>query len=90
MKPIWATLKKDYRKEAEKNVLLDRLECLVTQISGQNVSNMNKFNKNMMTLVQSIKDIFTKEESSATPCLTASATGVRVTKLTKPVKVPTW
>ena len=35
VKPILATLKADYRKEAEQSVLLDGIEQLVTQISGQ-------------------------------------------------------
>ena len=34
VKPILATLKEDYRKEAEQNVLLDRIEHMITQISG--------------------------------------------------------
>ena len=34
-KPILSTLKADFRKEAEQSVLLDGLQKLVTQISGQ-------------------------------------------------------
>ena len=50
----------------------------------------------MTSLVTSIKDTFTKDESTpastkgeSTPALTAT-TGSRVTKLTKPFKVPMW
>ena len=88
VKPILATLKADFHKEAKQSVLLDGLERLITKISGQNVENMNKYSKNMMTLVPSIKDTFTKDKSSATSG--ATPTIGRVTKLTKPVKVPTW
>ena len=63
MKPILAKLKEVYSKEVEQNALLDRIERLITQISGQNVSNMNQYNENMTTLVHSIKDTFTKEEA---------------------------
>ena len=57
---------------------------------------MNKYNENMTTLVQSIKDTFTKDEASTASNTTAGSTGTtgttagRVTKLTKPIKVRTW
>ena len=38
VKPILAKLKEVYSKEAEQNALLDEIERLITQISGQNVS----------------------------------------------------
>ena len=40
VKPILATLKEDYKKEAEQSVLLDGITRLITQISGQNMENM--------------------------------------------------
>ena len=49
VKPILAKLKEVYSKEAEQNVLLDGIERLITQILGQNVSNMNQYNENMTT-----------------------------------------
>ena len=77
VKLILATLKADYRKEAEQSVLLDGIERLITQILGQNVSNMNQYNENMTTLVQSIKDTFTKEEAGvSTPGVSTPAGGV--------------
>ena len=42
VKPFLATLKTDFQKEAEQGVLLDGLQRLITQISGQNVDNMNR------------------------------------------------
>ena len=42
VKPILATLKEDYRKEAGQSVLLDGINPLITQISDQNVYNKNK------------------------------------------------
>ena len=63
VKPILAKLKEKYKKEAEQNVFLDGIKHLITQILGQNVSNINKYKENMTTLVQSIKDTFTKDEA---------------------------
>ena len=37
VKPILATLKEEYKKEAEQSVLLDSIENYITQILGQNV-----------------------------------------------------
>ena len=87
MKPILATLKADFRKEAEQTVLFDSLQKLNTQISGQNVDNMNKYTENMMTLVTSIKDTFTKDEAAG---VSTAGVGSKVTKLTKPAKVLSW
>ena len=44
-------LREDRKKEAEQSVLLDGIEHLIIQISGQNTLNMNLYNENMMTLV---------------------------------------
>ena len=50
------------------------------------MDNMNKCMENMTTLVTSFKDSFKKDEThSSTAGVLA---GNRVTKLTKPVKVP--
>ena len=59
----------------------------MTKISGQNVENMNKYNENMTTLVQSIKNTFKKDDTgvSMTGGTTAS-TGVKMARLTKPAK----
>ena len=70
-------------------MLLDGLERLLTKISGQNIDNMNRYTENIMTLVTSLKDTFKKDEASAAPGVTTTAGG-QVTKLTKPIKVPTW
>ena len=93
MKPILAKLTEIYNKEAEQNVLFDGIERVITQILGQNISNMNQYNENMTTLVQSIKDTFTKEEAGvSTPGVStpAGGVGVKTAKLTKPAKVPLW
>ena len=89
MKLILATLKVDFRKEAEQSVLLDGLQRLITQISGQNVDNMNKYTESMTTLVTSIKDTFKKDEALSSAATAAGVTtGGIITQLTKPVKVP--
>ena len=85
VKPILATLKEDYKKEVEQSVLLDGLTRLITQISGQNVDNMNCYAENMTSLVTSIKDTFKKDEVQSS----AVAPG-RTTKLTKLAKAPSW
>ena len=44
----------------------------------------------MTTLVTSLKDSFKKETPTAAGVTSTTDTGTRVTKLTKPIKVPTW
>ena len=61
------------------------------KISGQIVDKNNKYNKNMTTLIQSIKDTFTKDEASvSTVAVTAVSAGAKIAKLPKPAKVPLW
>ena len=69
-------MKADYKKEVDQSVLLDGLQRLITQISGQNVDNMNRYTENMTILVTSIKDTFKKDEVLSSAA-TASA-GVAV------------
>ena len=57
--------KEERRKEAEQTTYLDGIEHLITQIHGQNTSNMNLYNENMTTLVQSLKDSLPKMEVKA-------------------------
>ena len=84
-------MKEASHKEAEEGVLLDGIERIVTKISDHNKENMTK-------LVSSLKESSTKEESltprapstastASTPVVIARG---GVTKLTKPIKVPTW
>ena len=54
----------------------------MTQISGQNAENMNKYTENMRTLGSYFKESFKKDETSA-----IGVTAGEVTKLTKPEKV---
>ena len=72
--------------------MFEGLERLVTKIWGQNVENMTPYNKNITTLVQSIKDTFaivdTRTEDGTTGVKVVS--GPKTTKLTKPAKVPSW
>ena len=49
VKPKLATLKADFKKEAEQGILFDGLERLINKISGQNIDNMNKYIENMMS-----------------------------------------
>ena len=84
-KPILATLKEDYKKEGEQSILLNGLTRLITQISGQNVDNMNRYIENMISLVTSIKDTFKKDEVQS-----STVAPGRTTKLTKQAKAPSW
>ena len=76
VKPILKILKEEFRKEVEQSILLDGLTKLI-----------NSNTENMTTLVTLFKDSFKKEEVSSTPSATNAGAG-RVSKLTKPAKVP--
>ena len=85
-------IKEILKKDAEQEVLLEGLERLVTKILGQNVENMTQYNKNMTTLVQSIKETFQMVETTKEDGTTGvkMVTGAKTAKLTKPAKVPSW
>ena len=83
VKPIVKAWKETLRKEHEEGVLLKGLERLDTKISGQNTDNMNKYTENMNTLVSSFKESIVKDGGTNTSDYSAS--GTRVTKLTKPI-----
>ena len=78
VKPILQKLKEEFRKEVEQGILLDGLTKLI-----------NSNTENMTSLVTSFKDSFKKSEASSTPSTTDGGVG-RVSKLTKPAKVPSW
>ena len=80
-------IKEINRKDTEQEVLLEGLERLMTKISSQNVDNMTTYNENMTVLVQSMKDTISKTEGN---CVSSPAGGVKMAKLTKPAKVPSW
>ena len=48
---------------------------------------MKTYNDNMTILVQSMKDTISKTEGSG---MSSAAGGVKMAKLTKPAKVPSW
>ena len=50
---------------------------------------MTKYNENMTTLVQLIKGTFMKTKADRTGVYVAGV-GVKIAKLTKPEKVPSW
>ena len=77
------------RKESEEGVLLNGLKKLIMKISGQNTDNMNKYIENMTNLVSSLKDSITKDESVKDSLTATVSVGAKVTKFTKPIKVPT-
>ena len=73
-------LKEKFKKELEQRVLLDGLTKLI-----------NSNTENMMSLVTSFKDSFKKEMVSSGSSSSTTEAGVsRVSKLTKPAKVPSW
>ena len=57
------------------------------------MDNMNPYTENMTSLVTLIKETFSGSTVTASAGSTATAgasTGIRVTKLTKPAKAPSW
>ena len=87
IKPILKILKDEFRKDLEQGVLLDGL----TKLINSNTENMKKNTENMTSLVTSLKDSFKKETvSSGSGSSTVEARVNKVTKLTKPAKVPSW
>ena len=82
-------LKEEFKKDLEQGVLSEGL----TKLINSNTENMNKQTENMTSLVTSIKDSFKKETVSSGSASGSSTTGAgvsKVTKLTKPSKVPSW
>ena len=70
-------------KEHEEGVLLKDLERLVTQISGQDADNMNKYTENMTTLVSSLKESIVKDGvTNTTNNAASSVLDTKVTKIT--------
>ena len=78
IKPILRILKDEYKKDIEQGVLLDGLTKLI-----------NSNTQNMTSLVYSMKDSFKKDPVTSDTSETEH-TGNKVTKLTKPAKVPSW
>ena len=64
LKPLLKKIKEERRKEAEQTTYLDGLERVITQIHGQNTSNMNLYKEDMTTLVKSLKDFLRKGSCS--------------------------
>ena len=87
VKPILMVLKEEFKKDLEQGVLLDGLMKLI----NSNTENMNKQTENMTSLIISLKDSFKKETvSSGSGSSTVEAGVNKITKLTKPAKVPSW
>ena len=90
LKPILKEIQDERRKEVEQTVYLDRIKSMITQIHGQNTFNLNLYNVNMMTFVQSLKDSFPNTGVKTEGASASSARGTTKAKLlTKPVKVST-
>ena len=85
IKPILKQLKEDFKKDIQEGDLLEGLRDLIN-------SNTETMNPNMTVLMIKIGDSFKKETVASTPSgsSTTEAGVTKVTKLTKPAKVPTW
>ena len=79
IKPLLKEFKEAKFKDAEQGNLLEGLRKLI-----------DSHKERMKTLVMSLKDSFKRETPKAAGVTSADETGTRVTKLTKPVQVPTW
>ena len=75
IKPILSKIKEIAKKDSEQEIMLQGLENLVKKITSQNIDNMK-------VLMDSVK----KDSQGVEP----SGNSPRMTKLTKPVKVPSW
>ena len=86
VKPILKILKEEFKKDLEQGILLQGL----TDLINSNTENMTKLiNSN----TQSMTSLITTKKSEASASLTPSSNDAgtaKVTKLTKPAKVPSW
>ena len=84
-------LKEEFRKSIEEGVLLDGLTKLINSNTKNMTKQLNSDTENMTSLVTSLKDSFKKETVSSCSGSSTTEAGVnKVTKLTKPAKVPSW
>ena len=85
IKPILKILKEDFKKDIQEGVLLEGLRDLIK-------SNTETMISNMTTMMTTLGNFLKKETVSSSPSgTTTTEAGVtKVTKLTKPAKVPTW
>ena len=77
-------LKKEYKKDIEQGVLLQGLMKLINS-NTENITKLVTSNMENLTSMMNTK----KSEASPTPVSTDAGTN-RVSKLTKPAKVPSW
>ena len=80
MKPILKIMKEDFKKDVEQGILLQGLMDLI----NSNMENMKKLISSTTSLMT------TKNEASPSPSSETSPSPSKVTKLTKPAKVPSW
>ena len=81
-------LKEEFKKDIKEIILLEGLTQLINSNTENMTKQMNSNTENITSLVTSLKDSFKKE---TVPSGSTTEAGVnRVTKLTKPAKVPSW
>ena len=78
MKPILKIMKEEFKKDVEQGILLQGLTDLI-----------NSNTESMIKLINTTTSLLTTKKSEAFPSPSNDA-GTRVTKLTKPAKVPSW
>ena len=79
IKPILKQLQEDFKKDINGGVLSEGLRDLIN-------SNTETMNTNMTAIVNKKETVFSTPSGSST----TEAGVTKVTKLTKPAKVPTW
>ena len=67
----------------EDGLLLEALKKILVHILGQNIENMNM-------IVNSLKEVLVVKKDESSAAITAAVSPGRMTKLTKPAKVPSW
>ena len=79
VKPILKIMKEEFKKDMEQGILLQGLKDLI----NSNIESMTK-------LINSTTSFMTTKKSEASPSPSNDTGTVKVTKLTKPAKVPSW
>ena len=77
-------LKEDFKKDIQEGILLDGLTKLLNSNTENILSQTKQMNEKWVLMMNT-----TNNEASSTPLSTEAGTN-RVSKLTKPAKVPSW
>ena len=86
VKPILKILKEEFKKDLEQGILLGGL----TKLLNSNTENILSHTEKMTDKLTSIMTTKKSEASASSTPPSTDASTTRVSKLTKPAKVPSW